>query len=67
MYFYVFLVVLLFDPKSPAPVAMVADMECGDSLITDMIFIPPFDNIYDDWPTTGQIYFLNQNSVCILT
>jgi len=43
---------------------MVADIDYGESSIADMIFVPPFDILFDGWPTTGHIYFLSKNSVC---
>ena len=53
---------LVFDPVSPQPVIAVTNL-AEESSIQDMVFVGPSSQLFEEWPETGEPYFLNQNSV----
>lgn len=53
----------MLDPVSPRPVIAVPNI-AEDLSIKGMAFAGPSSSqVFDEWPETGEPYFLNQDSV----
>ena len=53
----------MFDPSSPKPVIAVANLVEG-SCIKNVVFAGPKPSqLFEEWPETGEPFFLNNQSV----
>uniref|UniRef100_A0A7M5WTJ0 WD repeat-containing protein 75 second beta-propeller domain-containing protein n=2 Tax=Clytia hemisphaerica TaxID=252671 RepID=A0A7M5WTJ0_9CNID len=50
---------LMFDPSTPHPVIVVNELP-KDSKIKDVIFVSPPSQLCDEWPETGEPYFMTE-------